>query len=102
MLPSAFVNKECRLLIGPGVLINPKILIDEIEMLGCYEKVGVDPRSAIIESHHIEADKKGDLARKIKTTGSGTGPCNAERALRIVRLAREVKELKDFLVDEDQ
>lgn len=99
MVPSAFVNERCRLLIGPGVLVNPQILLKEVDMLRCSGRIGVDPRCAIIEPHHIEADKKGDLAEKIKTTGSGTGPCNADRALRIAKLAREVEELKDFLTD---
>jgi len=99
MVPSAFVNERCRLLIGPGVLVNPQILLKEVDMLGCSDRIGVDPQCAIIEPRHIEADKKGDLAEKIKTTGSGTGPCNADRALRIAKLAREVEELKDFLTD---
>jgi adenylosuccinate synthase len=99
MLPSAFVYNKCRLLIGPGVLVNPQILLKEIETTKSRERVGVDPQCAIIEQRHIEADKKGDLADKIRTTGTGTGPCNAERALRTVKLARNEPELKDFLVD---
>jgi adenylosuccinate synthase len=30
MLPSAFMQKKCRLLIGPGVLVNPEILLKEM------------------------------------------------------------------------
>jgi len=99
MLPSAFVYDKCRLLIGPGVLINPEILLQEIELTEVGDRVGVDPQCAIIESRHIEVDKKGHLAKTIKTTGSGTGPCNAERALRTVKLARDVPELEEFLAD---
>jgi len=47
----------------------------------------------------MEADRKGQLAEKIKSTGSGSGPCNAERALRIVKLARDVDALEEFLTD---
>ncbi|MFQ5999255.1 MAG: adenylosuccinate synthetase [Candidatus Bathyarchaeia archaeon] len=99
MLPSAFVYDKCRLLIGPGVLVNPEILLQEIKLTGCQDRVGVDRQCAIIESKHIEADKKGHLAEKIRTTGSGTGPCNAERALRTVKVARDVSELEKFLTD---
>ena len=99
MLPSAFVYIKCRLLIGPGVLINPEILLKEIQLTKSQDRVGVDQQCAVIEPKHIEADKKGHLARKIKTTGTGTGPCNAERALRTVKLARDISELKKFLVD---
>ena len=99
MLPSAFVYDKCRLLVGPGVLINPEILLQEIQLTESGDRVGVDPQCAVIEPRHIEADKKGHLAKKIRTTGSGTGPCNAERALRTVKLARDVSELKKFLTD---
>jgi len=99
MLPSAFVYEKCRLLIGPGVLINPEVLLREIESTQSERRVGVDPQCAIIEARHIEADRKGQLAEKIKTTGTGTGPCNAERALRTVKLARDLPELKKYLVD---
>ena len=99
MLPSAFVYNKCRLLIGPGVVINPEVLLQEIQLTKSEDRVGVDPQCAIIEPKHIEADKAGYLSEKIKTTGSGTGPCNAERALRMIKLARDVPELEKFLTD---
>ncbi len=99
MLPSAFVYRRCRLLIGPGVLVNPDILIEEIRLTKSQERVGVDPLCAVIEEKHIEADKKGHLAKKIKTTGTGTGPCNAERALRTVKVARDIPKLEKYLTD---
>ncbi len=99
MLPSAFVYDECRLLVGPGVLINPEILLQEIRLTGSQDRVGVDGQCAIIEAKHIEADKRGALAREIKTTGSGSGPCNADRALRRAKLACEVSELGRFLAE---
>jgi len=99
MLPSAFMNEKCRLLIGPGVLINPDTLFREMRQTETEDRVGVDPQCAIIEARHIEADKVGRLASDIKTTGTGTGPCNAERALRKVKLARDITTLKRYLTD---
>jgi len=99
MLPSAFVSDKCRLLVGPGVLINPEILLQEIRLTNSERRIGIDPQCAIIESKHISADKSGHLAEKIKTTGTGTGPCNAERALRMVKLTRDTPELERFLTD---
>jgi adenylosuccinate synthase len=99
VLPSAFVYDKCRLLIGPGVVISPEVLFQEIQLTKSEDRVGVDPQCAIIESKHIEADKAEHLSEKIKTTGSGTGPCNAERALRMVKLARDVPELEKLLTD---
>ena len=99
MLPSAFTYPNCRLLIGPGVLVNPEILLNEIQVTGAQGRVGVDLQCAVIEPKHIEADKKGYLAMKIKSTGSGSGPCNADRVMRVAKLARDFPELQDFLVD---
>lgn len=99
MLPSAFVYEKCRLLIGPGVLVNPDLLLREIEMTHSASRVGVDPQCAIIEQKHIKADREGHLAQKIRTTGTGTGPCNAERALRIVKIAKEAPSLQKLLAD---
>ena len=99
MLPSAFVYDKCRLLIGPGVLVNPEILLQEIQLTRSKDRVGVDRQCAVIEPKHIKADKKGHLAEKIRTTGTGTGPCNADRALRSVKLTRDIPELKEFLTE---
>ena len=99
MVPCAFVNQDTRLLIGPGVVINPEIVLKEIKELGIEDRVGVDPQCAIIEAKHIEADGKGYLKEKIGTTGTGTGPCNSDRAMRVAKMAREVPVLKDYLSD---
>ena len=99
MVPSAFVYEKCRLLIGPGVLVDPNIFLSEVELTSVEGRVGLDPQCAIIEPKHIEADKMGHLASKIRTTGTGTGPCNADRVLRRAKLAKEIPELQRFLTD---
>lgn len=99
MLPSAFTFPDCRLLIGPGVLVNPDIFLQEVHDLKCKNRVGVDSQCAIIEPRHMEADRKGYLAQKIKSTGSGSGPCNSDRVMRIAKLAREIPSLTEYIVD---
>lgn len=99
-LPSGFMVENARLLIGPGVLINPQILLKEIEDTGVDPKrVGVDFQAGIIEEKHIERDSKPDLKGRIGTTGTGCGPANADRALRILKIARDINELEPFLTD---
>ena len=39
------------------------------------------------------------LKEKIGSTGSGTGPANAERAMRTLKLAKEIESLSSFVVD---
>lgn len=99
MLPSAFVYEKCRLLIGPGVLVDPNIFLEEVKQTNVEGRVGLDPQCAIIEPKHIEADRGGHLASEIGTTGTGTGPCNADRVLRRAKIARDIPELQRFLVD---
>jgi len=99
MIPCGFVNPRTRLLIGPGVAVNPEILLKEIAEHGVEGRVGIDPQCAIIEPRHLEIDRSGHLSSLIQTTGSGTGPCNADRALRIAKMAREVAELRKLLTD---
>ena len=99
MLPSAFVNERCRLLIGPGVLVDPEVFLREVEMVKAHGRAGLDPQCAIIEPKHKEMDRRGHLREKIVTMGSGCGPCNADRAMRVAKLARDEPRLKPYLTD---
>jgi adenylosuccinate synthase len=99
MVPCGFVNPKTRQLIGPGVLVNPEVLLKEIEETGIKVRFGIDEHCAIIENHHLERDRKGHLKEEIKTTGTGTGPCNADRALRIAKIVRDWPSLEDYIAD---
>jgi adenylosuccinate synthase len=100
MLPSAALNRSTRLLIGPGVLINPEILLKEIEIFNASDRTFIDTQCGIIDQKHIEKDNLEDhLKGFIGTTGSGTGPANADRAFRLLKLAREVDALSLYLED---
>ncbi len=100
MIPSGFVSKESRLLIGPGVLVNPRILLEEIEVTGTKNRIGVDRQCAIIEQKHIDQESRSEhLSKKIGVTKTGVGACNADRALRSAKLAGEIPELAGYMTD---
>ncbi|MHA2358321.1 MAG: adenylosuccinate synthetase [Candidatus Heimdallarchaeaceae archaeon] len=100
MVPSGFVNPEIRLLIGAGVLVDPNVLLKELDDTNTHDCFGVDYQSGIIESKHIEIDStNGHLKGKIGSTGSGTGPANVDRALRKLKVAKEIPELEPYLTD---
>lgn len=100
MLPSAALNPSTRLLIGAGVLVNPQVLLKEIETFKADDRTYVDAQCGIIEQSHIDRDKSEDhLKGKIGTTGTGTGPANADRALRTLKMAKDVPELSLFVED---
>ena len=91
MLPSGFLNKNSKVMIGPGVVVNPDVFLKEINDFGTDGRSFLDNNCGIIEKHHLEADSQGRLKEKIGSTGSGTGPANAERAMRTLKLAKEIK-----------
>lgn len=99
MIPCGFVNPRSKLFIGPGVVVDSQVFLKEVKELSVEKRIGIDPQCAIIESKHIKADRRGHLKDKIGTTGTGTGPCNADRALRIAKIAKEIPQLKDFIAD---
>ncbi len=100
LVPSGFVYKPTRLLIGPGVLIDPAILLDEIQTTDTDGRIGIDHQCGIIEDRHKEQEKNSEyLAQKLGSTKSGVGACNAERALRMVKMAREIPRLQAYTCD---
>ena len=99
MLPSGFLNKNSRVMIGPGVVVNPDVFLKEINDFGTDGRSFLDNNCGIIEQHHLDADSKGHLKEKIGSTGSGTGPANAERAMRTLKMAKEIESLQKYLVD---
>lgn len=99
-VPSGFTYEKARLLIGPGVLINPEIFFKEVEETNCKGRIGIDYQCGVIEKKHIEEDRgSSHLHRKIGSTGSGCGPANAERVLRKLKLAKDLPELQPYLTD---
>jgi adenylosuccinate synthase len=100
MIPSGFVSKESRLLIGPGVLVNPSVLLKEIDVTETRNRIGIDRQCAIIEQRHIDEESRSEyLVKKIGVTKSGVGACNADRIFRSAKLAKDAPELSGFLAD---
>jgi len=99
MLPSGFLNKNARVMIGPGVVVDPQVFLKEIQEFGVSGRVFLDNHCGIIEQNHIDHDSQGRLKDKIGSTGSGTGPANAERAMRTLKMAKDVESLSSYIKD---
>jgi len=99
MLPSGFLNKNAKVMIGPGVVVNPEVFFKEIEEYDVSGRAFLDKHCGIIEQNHLEEDSKGRLKEKIGSTGSGTGPANAERAMRTLKMAKDIESLSSYVVD---
>lgn len=80
LIPSG-VLFDARLLIGPGTVMNPGILMDEIAMLSENgvevppSKLGIDAKTSIIMPYHVALDglREQKRAVKIGTTNRGIG-----------------------------
>ncbi len=101
MITCGFVNQTAKLLVGAGVLVDVDAFIKEVEMTDTSGRIFLDKRCSIIEEEHRKADVGGNSA-KIGTTGSGCGPGNAARVNRIAKLAKDIPELADYIVDVPQ
>ena len=99
MLPSGFLNPDTKIMIGPGVVINPEILLKEIQDFSAIGRSFIDKQCGVIEQVHLIQDSKGELKEKIGSTGSGTGPANADRAMRVLKLAKDFDSLSSLTVD---
>jgi adenylosuccinate synthase len=100
LIPSGFVNPSTRLLIGPGVPVDPGVLFDELRKTDSERRIEVDNQCAIVEPRHKEQESRSDhLSKKVGSTKSGVGACNAERALRMAKLAQQIPTLKPYVGD---
>ena len=103
LIPSGFVQTGAKLLIGAGVLVNPDVFFSELSDLDKYDvksRTFIDPRCSIITEEHQERDKGSEhLFKKIGSTGSGCGPANSDRVMRTAKMAKDIPELEDYLMD---
>jgi len=91
IIPSGILYEGKKCLIGNGLVVDPEVLLEEIENLG-QAGIAVDPkRLSLSDKAHIimPYHKAIDLARetakgknKIGTTGRGIGPCYEDKVAR--------------------
>lgn len=73
-------NQAAKLLIGPGAVLNPKILMREIQECGVSrDRLYIDPQAMIITEQDISAEAK--IRTAISSTGQGVGQAAARRIL---------------------
>lgn len=89
LIPSGILYPQTLCLIGCGVVVDPKVLLEEIGGLKARgvtcENLRIDPRAHVILPWHIELDGLSEAARggsDIGTTRRGIGPCYMDKAER--------------------
>lgn len=99
LIPSGVLHPKCKLVIGNGVVIDPSVLIREIDLLkkeGLGVNLLISDRAHLIMPYHVDIDHhltalQNDLAAG--STRSGIAPVYADKmyrhGLRIVDLLNE-------------
>ena len=91
IIPSGILYEGKKCLIGNGLVVDPEVLLEEIEKLG-QAGIAVDPKrlslsnkAHIIMPYHQAIDLAREAAKgkdKIGTTGRGIGPCYEDKVAR--------------------
>ena len=86
LIPSGILNKGTIAVIGNGVVVDPKVLIEEMENLKEHgysaDNLRISDKAHIILPYHIEMDKLLEENRgnnKIGTTARGIGPSYCDK-----------------------
>ncbi|MBI4686243.1 MAG: adenylosuccinate synthase [Nitrospirae bacterium] len=90
LIPSGILHKGKPCIIGNGVVIDPKALIDEIEGLkkrGIHagKNLLISENAHVIMPYHVALDQKSEQlkgSKKIGTTGRGIGPAYVDKMAR--------------------
>ncbi|AYW46319.1 adenylosuccinate synthase [Tetragenococcus koreensis] len=95
LIPSGIFYKEKISVIGNGVVVNPKSLVEELNYLKEHgvstENLRISDRAHVILPYHIKLDQLQEDAKgadKIGTTIKGIGPAYMDKAARVgIRIA---------------
>ncbi len=103
LIPSGVLYPHVIPVIGNGVVVEPSVLIDEIDML---ESKGIDTSRLVISGNahlilpfHLEIDKMVERflgKNKLGTTKRGIGPTYADKASRVGIRVQDILDPKIF------
>lgn len=92
LVPSGIMHKNKKCVIANGVVLDPQILVEEIEelqdqgLLSEADSLLISPRCQVVMPYHKKLDaarEKAKGAEKIGTTLRGIGPCLEDKAARV-------------------
>ncbi|MBI4412015.1 MAG: adenylosuccinate synthase [Deltaproteobacteria bacterium] len=91
LIPSGILHPKVKCVIGNGVVVDPSVLLEEIEAIKARGLFGNDGQLSVSDEAHLimPYHKKLDQLRetrmgtgKIGTTGRGIGPCYEDKMAR--------------------
>jgi adenylosuccinate synthase len=103
IVPTGVLYPHCTPVIGPGVVVNPKVLLEELEVL---VQRGIDTsrlmlsgNAHLIMPYHLELDRVTERRlgkNRLGTTKKGIGPAYADKAARIGLRVQDLLDPKIF------
>lgn len=100
-IPSGILRPDVRCILASGVVIDPKVCLDEIRglqqrgLLSDPQQLTLGSECSVIMPYHQRLDIAREAAKhgtKIGTTGRGIGPCYEDRVGRRAVLMRDLLE----------
>jgi adenylosuccinate synthase len=89
IIPSGILYQDKQCMIGNGVIVDPAVLIREIEQLKSKgltvtpQRLMISERAHLIMPYHAKIDQAAESSlaatKKIGTTGRGIGPCYMDK-----------------------
>src|SRR4051812_30453487 len=90
LIPSGMLRPECIPVIGNGVVVDPAVLLEEMDGLAArgvdVSRLKVDADAHLIMPHHRALDRVTERylgKAKIGTTGRGIGPAYGDKVARV-------------------
>lgn len=90
LIPSGILYPDTVNIIGNGVVLDPKVVLEEIDELSAlgvkFDKLVIDLRAHVVLPYHKELDELAEKSKgkdAIGTTKRGIGPCYSDKTDRI-------------------
>ncbi|MEA2451464.1 MAG: adenylosuccinate synthase [Actinomycetota bacterium] len=103
LIPTGILYPHCTPVIGPGVVVNPQVLLEEMESLSSrgidVSRLKLSGNAHLIMPYHLELDKVTERRlgkNRLGTTKRGIGPAYADKASRIGLRVQDLLDPKIF------
>jgi adenylosuccinate synthase len=103
LIPTGILYPHCTPVIGPGVVVNPQVLLEEMDSLSSrgidVSRLMLSGNAHLIMPYHLELDKVTERRlgkNRLGTTKRGIGPAYADKAARIGLRVQDLLDPKIF------
>jgi adenylosuccinate synthase len=103
LIPTGILYEHCTPVIGPGVVVNPRVLLEEMDQLADrgidVSRLKLSGNAHLIMPYHLELDMVTERRlgkNRLGTTKRGIGPTYADKAARIGLRVQDLLDPKIF------